>query len=212
MGELSSTNIISYARECLDDYFCQKQPETKKFLAVLQDFEPALVQKDHDGLKGMVSLYPGTHNNFTRGKDYEEYLLLYSAFQNAGNALFLIDHYRHTPPDDRVEESFISVIQTMRKVAINVPLVANEIKNLEVIKRASQWELACSFRFLYQWHTTIGPALIGPLVKLYTEGKRIKNPGLALLVGHVVAVAQAYTGKRSNRESSQIIYLATLTP
>lgn len=121
-------------------------------------------------------------------------MLLQSASQNAGSALFSINPQL---PVGLVTTQFLSVIETMGSAAQDILPDANRIANLEIIKRASQWALARTFQFLFQWHTTVCPGLIGPMVKLHLRGGRVDHPALAALISHVLDYIKVYQSKRS---------------
>ena len=164
-----------------------------------------MVQLDLEDLRATINTHPGTQNNFACGKDYTKYLMLQSAFQSAGNVLFSINPHSKVLHNSQAEDTFLSALKTMLKIASEIPLVANEITDLQVIKRMSEWELARSFRSLYQWYTNIGPNIIEPLIELHFQQEKIKDTSLAQLVNHVMEYVRVYTTKGPTRDSGELL-------
>lgn len=179
---------------------------------MLDEFQLSVVHQDLEDLKATVNIHHGTQNNFTCGRDYTKYLLLQSAFQNAGNVLFSINSHSQVLKDGLAEENFHSLIKTMLKIASDIPLVANEITDLQVVTRMSQWQLARSFCFLYQWYTSLGPNVIEPLIKLHSQKQAIKNTSLHMLVDHVMKFALVFTSRSDTRVSSKLLLVHQIHP
>jgi hypothetical protein len=200
-----NTDLIRDAHECLDEYWRSQENHgnaSVKFPAVLNAFEEFSVQKELIELKGTLSLQRGQETHLTATADYIDLLLLQSASQNADGALFALTPHLPTDPSTSFEAQFLSMVEVMGNAAYDILPMADRVANLEIVKRASQWALARTFRFLYQWHATIGPALIGPMVKLHASGKKIEHAALAALVSHVLEFARERGKKRSTARTT----------
>lgn len=191
----------SGARECLDEYLYQTGSGTSKFPSVLEEFNPHAIQHDLDILKQTIQMCPSTQTGFSNTKDYAEYLQLQSAFRHAGATLLSLTQQSPSQPNSLAGDQLLSIITHLLQIASDAPLIANEITILEIIKRASQWELACSFRFLYCWHTTIGPEFIQPLVEVHLKGQKSGHGGLDKLVEHVLKYLSTFTSRSNHRHS-----------
>ena len=85
----------------------------------------------------------------------------------------------------------------MANAALQISSVANEIANLELVKKVSQWVLTWTLHFLYQWYTTICPNLLYMMVQLSDGDGVIDHKPLLKFVSHIRGYVKVWRSRRS---------------
>ena len=194
--------MIRNAQECLDDYWRRKWGSRVKFSKVLEAFSTSVLQDELAGLKTTLNLHHGRQGHPSHDKYYIDLLLLQSAGQNTHSAMFAIAPQFSTGPNSKHETQLLSVLTVMANAALQISPVANEIANLELVKKASQWALTRTFHFLYQWYTTIGPNLLRTMVQLSDNDGVIDHEPLVKLISHIREYVKVWRSRRSTSRTA----------